>query len=140
MADGILVLVLEKEFAALCRLGLPVSLSLQLQQSGLKLADALWTAKSSTSGFSVNLFWPSDTRTSKRGRRKGKAVKPVQKDDKKTRKNTNVLTTTSVTSTANATAANRPETPINAQHHYYARILQILASLLKPQRTLWLPL
>jgi len=70
MADGIKVLVLEKEFAALCRLGLPVSLSLQLQQSGLKLADApLWTAKSSGSGFSVSLFWPSDTRTSKRGRR-----------------------------------------------------------------------
>ena len=28
------------------------------QQSGLKLADALWTAKSSGSGFSVSLFWP----------------------------------------------------------------------------------
>ena len=47
MADGIKVLILEKEFAGLCRLGLPVSLCLQLQQSGLKLADALWTAKSS---------------------------------------------------------------------------------------------
>ena len=60
MADGIKVLILEKEFAALCRLGLPVSLSLQFQQSGLKLADALWTAKSSRSliGFSVSLFWP----------------------------------------------------------------------------------
>ena len=55
MANGIKVLVLEKEFAALCRLGLPVSLSLQLQQSGLKLADALWTAKSSGSGFSVSI-------------------------------------------------------------------------------------
>ena len=56
MADGIKVLVLGKEFAALCRLGLSVSLSLQLQQSGLELADALWTAKSSGSGFSVSLF------------------------------------------------------------------------------------
>ena len=43
MADGIKVLILEKEFAGLCRLGLPVSLCLQLQRSGLKLADALWT-------------------------------------------------------------------------------------------------
>ena len=114
MADGIKVVVLENDFAALCRLGLPVSLSLQLQQSGLKLADALWTARSSGSGFSVSLFWPSDIRTSKRGR-KGKAVKTVRKDNKKARKNTKVLATTSVTSAATATAANQPETPINAQ-------------------------
>ena len=65
MADSIKVVVLENDFAVLCRLGLPVSLSLQLQQSGLKLADALWTARSSGSGFSVSLFWPSDIRTSK---------------------------------------------------------------------------
>ena len=90
-------------------------LSLQHQQSGLKLADALWTAKSSGSGFSVSLFWPSDTKTSKRGRRKGKAVKPVRKDDKKATKNTNVLTTTPVTCATTATAANQPETPTNAQ-------------------------
>ena len=115
MADSIKVVVLENDFAALCRLGLPVSLSLQLQQSGLKLADALWTARSSGSGFSVSLFWPSDIRTSKRGRRKGKAVKTVKKDNKKARKNTKVLATTSVTSAATATAANQPETPINAQ-------------------------
>ena len=70
MADSIKVVVLENEFAALCRLGLPVSLSLQLQQSGLKLADALWTARSSGSGFSVSLYWLSDIRTSKQGREK----------------------------------------------------------------------
>jgi len=66
MADSIKVVVLENDFAALCRLGLPVSLSVQLQQSGLKLADALWTVRSSRSGFSVSLFWPSDIRTSNR--------------------------------------------------------------------------
>ena len=56
MVDGIKVLVLGKEFATLCRLGLPVSLCLQLQQSGLKLAGALWTAKSPGSGFSQPLL------------------------------------------------------------------------------------
>ena len=106
MADSIKVVVLENEFAAVCRLGLPVSLNLQLQQSGLKLADALWTARSSGSGSSVSLFWPSDIRTSKQGRRKGKAVKTVR-NNKKTRKNTKVLATTSETSAATAKAANQ---------------------------------
>ena len=55
----------------------------------------------------------SDTRTSKRGKRKGKTVKTVRKDDKKARKNTKVLTTTSVTSAATATAANQSETPVS---------------------------
>ena len=45
MADNIKVVVLEADFAALCRLGFPISLSLQLQQSGLTLVDALWTAR-----------------------------------------------------------------------------------------------
>ena len=43
--NGAKVVFLETEFAVLSRLGLPISLSLQLQQSGLKLADALWTAR-----------------------------------------------------------------------------------------------
>jgi len=76
MADSIKVVVLENDFAALCRLGLPVSLSLQLQQSGLKLADALWTARSSGSGFSVSLyilaFRYQDLQT---GKKEGKSCK-----------------------------------------------------------------
>jgi hypothetical protein len=31
---------------------------MQLQTSELKLCDAMWTAKSSTGGFSVSFFWP----------------------------------------------------------------------------------
>ena len=53
------VAVLEGDFVALCNLGLPFSVSYQLQEKGLKLPDALLTVKSSTSGFSVSLFWPS---------------------------------------------------------------------------------
>ena len=57
MADKpIKVAVLEGDFAALSLLGFPLGLAIQLQQSNLNLADALWTAKSSNSGFSVILF------------------------------------------------------------------------------------
>ena len=35
-----------------------MALSLQLQQSDLRLDASLWTAKSSKAGFSVSFFWP----------------------------------------------------------------------------------
>ena len=57
MADKpIKVAVLEGDFAALSLMGFPLGLAIQLQQSILNLADALWTAKSSNSGFSVSTF------------------------------------------------------------------------------------
>ena len=60
MADrAIKVAVLEGDYASLCALGLPLSLSIQLQQSCLKLCGAQWTARSTDGGFSVSLFWPS---------------------------------------------------------------------------------
>ena len=55
---AIKVVVLEGDFAAISDLGFPFSLSLQLQSFGLKLSEAMWTAKSSSSGFSVSLYWP----------------------------------------------------------------------------------
>ena len=57
---AIKVAILEGDFAAICDLGFPLALSLQLQTNALKLSEALWTAKSSGSGFSVSLFWPSE--------------------------------------------------------------------------------
>jgi len=64
MADrAIKVSVLEGNFAALCNLGLPLSVSIQLP-------DALWTVRSSSSGFSVSLFWPSRRDGVKKQRRK----------------------------------------------------------------------
>jgi len=50
------VAVLEGDFAAICDLGLPFSLCLQLQSSDLKLCEATWSAMSSSTGFSVSLF------------------------------------------------------------------------------------
>ena len=65
--------MLESDFAALSLLGFP--LQLQLQQSNLNLADALWTAKSSNSGFSVRFFWPAQV-TGSKTKRKRKRRKP----------------------------------------------------------------
>ena len=53
MADNnIKVAVLEGDFVQL------VFLSPLLQQSALKLSEAIWTAKSTIRGFSVSFFWP----------------------------------------------------------------------------------
>jgi hypothetical protein len=57
-AKTIKVAVLEGEFADLCNLGLPFSVIFQLQEKGLKLPEALWTVKSSGSGFSFCFYWP----------------------------------------------------------------------------------
>ena len=68
MADrlSVRVAVLEDEFAVLDEAGFPQSLSLQLQNSGLHLSDALWTANLTNGGFSVSFFWPySDPPVSK---------------------------------------------------------------------------
>ena len=51
------VIVLEGDFASLPAIGFPLAISLQLQQSCLRLPDATWTAKSTNGGFSVSLFW-----------------------------------------------------------------------------------
>ena len=71
------VAVLEGDFAAFCNIGLPFSVNYQLQERGLKMPDALWTARSSASGFSVSLFWPSiqskDLKRKKRKKRRAKA-------------------------------------------------------------------
>ena len=42
-----------------------LSLCLQLQSFEVKPSEAVWTAKSSSSGFSVNLYWLSGAVTEK---------------------------------------------------------------------------
>ena len=39
---AIKVAILEGDFAAICDLGLPLALSLQLQTNALKLSEAMW--------------------------------------------------------------------------------------------------
>ena len=82
MADrAIHVAVLEGYFATLTTLGLSVPLSLQLQQSDLRLESAMWTAKSTRTCFSVSLFWPVNSaielkkaKKRRRNKRKAKAI------------------------------------------------------------------
>ena len=56
---AIKVSVLEGDFASLSTVGFPLSLCIQLQLSQLKLKEAMWTAKYTSGGFSVNFFWPT---------------------------------------------------------------------------------
>ena len=82
--------VLEGDFAQLSTLGLPLPLCIQLQISCLKLDEAMWTAKSSSGGFSVNLFWPAPApekeivqskKRRKRRRRRAKASATTNKSN-----------------------------------------------------------
>ena len=65
--------------AILSTLGFPLPLCLQLQLSCLRIDEAMWTARSTPGGFSVNLFWPApapeknDVQPKKRKKRKRRA-------------------------------------------------------------------
>ena len=53
------VAVLESHYASLLDIGVPFSVCLQLQELGLQLNDAQWTARNSTGGFSISFLWPA---------------------------------------------------------------------------------
>jgi len=69
---AIRVNVLEGNYARMTELGLPLSLAVELQSRNLCLASSLWTAHSSSGGYSVSFFWPSlpGKRRCRRRRRK----------------------------------------------------------------------
>ena len=107
MADkSIRVAVLEGDFAGLSAAHSHFN-SLQLQQSALKLPDAMWTAKSTAGGFSVSFFWPSvssQTRCDKekikkrrKRKRKTKAKNSVQCKQSNAKADTEGSSSTSLT-------------------------------------------
>ena len=53
------VAVLEDQYASLEDHGVPLSVCLQLQQLGVKLHEAQWTARHSLGGFSISFFLAS---------------------------------------------------------------------------------
>ena len=57
--EPIYVVVLEGAYARLKAAGLPLPVCMQLQDLGVRLSDARWTARQSDGGFSVSLFWSS---------------------------------------------------------------------------------
>ncbi len=85
------VILLEGEFAALSAMGFPTSVCLQLQESGLKVAEAMWSTRSSSAGFSVSFFWPALTNSSH---------KVSKRKRRRHRRNTNATTMMSKSSSA----------------------------------------
>ena len=65
----------------LSTLGFPLPLCIQLQLSCLRIDEAMWTARSTPGGFSVNLFWPApapeknDVQLKKRRKRRRRRTK-----------------------------------------------------------------
>ena len=53
------VAVLESHYASLLDIGIPFFVCLQLQELGLQLNDAQWTARNSIGGFSISFFLPA---------------------------------------------------------------------------------
>ena len=67
-------LILEEAFSCLYEAGVPISVCVHLQENGLALGGAVWTAKQSKTGFSVCFYWKtssgSDSKPKKSKRRK----------------------------------------------------------------------
>ena len=62
MADKkVSVVVVEREFFELYKLGIPLPAAVSLQETGLHLRDASWNLRKSSGGLSLSLFWPSPT-------------------------------------------------------------------------------
>lgn len=141
MADrAIKVAVLEGDFAAICDLGLPFSLCLQLQSSDLKLCEAMWSAKSSSTGFSVSLFWPYGVSTE---RVKSKKKRSRRKRSKASKTNTVTNVATSPVSlnefNGNARHSDEPVSPNKAQStkdaNYDSQLQTPVTSLALPLET-----
>ena len=63
MAEGtkIHVCVVDGLHMDLAKTGVPLSICLLLQQQGLLMDTAQWSAKQTATGFSVSFFWPGPT-------------------------------------------------------------------------------
>ena len=115
------VAVVEGDFASLVGLGFPLSLSLHLQEKSLRLSQANWTAKSTSGGFSISLFWPAPDPKSQakprrrrtRKRRPKASIKPVPAACAVARVTSNPPKPSTVVLGAIATTP----TLINANHH-----------------------
>ena len=77
--------VLESTYTKLRKFGVPLPVCICMQDKGLQLESAQWTARQSCGGFSVTFFWPAPNQetkatvkpSAKRKRRKRRIPKPV---------------------------------------------------------------
>ena len=116
-AKAMKVAVLEGDFVALCNLGLPFSVSYQLQEKGLKLPDALWTVRASTSGFSVSLYWPNNCESLKKQKRRGKRTKAKSPAKYKQIEQADNEILSKELLEKRASRRSLPDTPTRAHHH-----------------------
>ena len=100
---------MESDFAGLSAAGFPLALSFQLQQNALRLSEAMWTAKSTNSGFSVSFFWP-------RGNSQQQSVKKRRRRKTKVRSKLGDVNEQSGNKVNVATMTNSEGTPSNAHH------------------------
>ena len=116
------VAVLESKYASLVDHGVPLSVSLQLQQLGLQLHQAQWTARHSFGGFSISFFWPALDSSKSRPPRKQKKVK------KPKRKSTAISVSNQCTDTimkpsdSNSQGISVDHSPVGAHHLHHATI------------------
>ena len=85
-SGSILVSVLESTYTKLRKFGVPLPVCICMQDKGLQLESAQWTARQSCGGFSVTFFWPAPNQvtkatvkpSAKRKGRKRRRPKPVR--------------------------------------------------------------
>ena len=80
MADGKRrVSMLEGSFTGLQGVGIPLPVCIHLQDLGLQLEGAQWTAKQSNPGFSISFFWPVQDHSTVVGKKRRKSRKRVRR-------------------------------------------------------------
>ena len=113
IAEGskILVCIVNGLHADLVKTGVHLSICLLLQQQGLLMDSAQWTAKQTATGFSVSFFWPRPPGQcrqygTKNGRRTGRRRKRKRRG-LKTKSGTTTLTSNAAAAIPIGSAAKR---------------------------------
>ena len=126
------VAVLEGQYACLVDQGVPFSVCLRLQQLGLELHQAQWTARNSLGGFSISFFWPSALEKNQ----PTKKVKKVKKRRVKVKSPSTHISPHGPVSYLQATGSDSPKklgvvsegSPIDAHHDKSTRPSPLLSS------------
>lgn len=87
---AIRVSVLEGSYSHLQASGVPLPLCIHMQELGVMLSTAQWTARQSLGGFSVSFFWPAEHKPYLSAA--PKLRKPRKRRKKKSKKTDNVTT------------------------------------------------
>ena len=74
------VSVLDGAFVQLSKVGVPMPVCFHLQEQGLHLRSANWTARQSSRGFSVCFFWPAQKVITEQGKAKKKRKRRTRKN------------------------------------------------------------